>query len=85
MIKAKQENQGIVDVGDIEINLNNSAPRKGSWGAPLQNRPSKMEQRYQINEEDSRESNIPAPDSYVESEESITNQEPEEQKEPPQK
>ena len=44
-----------------------------------------MEQRYQINEEDSRESNIPAPDSYIESEESITNQEPEEQKEPPQK
>ena len=81
MIKAKQENQGIIDVGDIEINLNNSAQRKGSWGAPLGgNRPSNMKnnQRYQINEEDSRESKIPTPDSYVESEESITNQEPEE-------
>ena len=71
MIKAKQENEGVVNVGDIEINLNNSAPRKGSWGPPLHNM--KNNQRYQINEEDSRESNIPAPDSYVESEESITN------------
>ena len=33
--KTERENQGIVDIGDIEIGLGNVPKRKGSWGAPL--------------------------------------------------